>query len=143
MATDLNCSVNDLIEEGELRKGIDLQRYVGADIGLPTLKDIKNELAKPGLDPRGQAKAFQFSEKVKTIDDLEVGMRLPGIVTNITNFGAFVDVGVKQDGLVHISQLADKFVKSPADVVKLGQHVEVRVVDIDLARKRIQLSMKG
>lgn len=142
MAKDLQCKVQDLIDNADLRKQIDLKKYVTADFGIPTLKDIKEELAKPGLDPRGAAQSFQFSNKVKTVDDLEVGMRLPGLVTNITNFGAFVDVGVKQDGLVHISQLANKFVKNPADIVKLGQQVQVKVVDIDRVRNRIQLSMK-
>ncbi len=142
MADDLNCKVVDLIKDQGLRNQINLKQYITEDIGLPTLKDIKEELGKPGLDPRGSVQAFQFSNKVKTMGDLEAGMRLPGIVTNITNFGAFVDIGVKQDGLVHISQLANKFVKSPADVVKLGQQVDVKVVEIDETRNRIQLSMK-
>ena len=109
---------------------------------MPTLKDIIKELDKPGLDPRGKAKSFEFSNSVKTVDDLNIGMVLPGIITNVTNFGAFVDIGVKQDGLVHISQLANKFVKNPADVVKLQQQVQVRVVEVDKVRNRIQLSMK-
>jgi uncharacterized protein len=142
MATDLNCSVQQLIEQKALQKEINLKQYVSDKIGLPTLQDILKELDKPGLDPRGKAKSFEFSNLVKSIEDLNIGMVLPGIVTNITNFGAFVDVGVKQDGLVHISQLANKFVKNPADVVKLQQQVQVKVVDVDINRNRIQLSMK-
>ena len=142
IAKDLNCSVQQLIDNKDLHKSIHLEKYVSASIGLPTLKDIIKELDKPGLDPRGTAKSFEFSKSVKTIDDLNIGMVLPGIVTNVTNFGAFVDVGVKQDGLVHISQLANKFVKNPADVVKLQQQVQVKVVEVDKVRNRIQLSMK-
>lgn len=142
MASDLGVSVTDLIKRGELRKQINLRQYITEEVGLPTLKDILQELAKPGLDPRGEAKSFQFAN-VSTIDDLYEGMQLPGIVTNVTNFGAFVDIGIKENGLVHISQLADKFVKNPADVVSLNQQVQVRVVSIDRERKRIQLSMKG
>ena len=142
MAKDLNCTVQELLENKVLQKKVTLAEYVTDKIGLPTLKDILKELEKPGLDPRGKAKSFEFSKKVKTIDDLEVGMILPGLVTNITNFGAFVDIGVKQDGLVHISQLANKFVKNPADIVKLQQQVEVKVLEIDRTRNRIQLSMK-
>ena len=141
MANDLGVNISELIENQELRKGIDLKKYVTDQIGLPTLSDIMKELAKPGLDPRGEAKAFEFGN-VHSMDDLNVGMVLPGIITNITNFGAFVDIGVKQDGLVHISQLANKFVKNPADVVSLNQQVQVKVVEIDHARKRVQLSMK-
>ena len=142
MAADLGCTIQALIENKALQKKLDLNKYVTAIIGLPTLKDILKELDKPGLDPRGNAKSFEFSKSVKTVEDLNIGMVLPGIVTNVTNFGAFVDIGVKQDGLVHISQLANKFVKNPADVVKLQQQVQVKVVDVDIARKRIQLSMK-
>jgi uncharacterized protein len=142
MAKDLGCSVVDLLKDEELRKKIDINRYVTSKIGLPTLKDIMAELAKPGRDPRQGIKVFEFAEGIYSINDLHVGMILPGIVTNITNFGAFVDVGVKQDGLVHISQLADKFVSNPNDVVKLHQHVTVKVVEVDAARKRIQLTMK-
>jgi len=143
MANDLSCTVADLLKDEELRKKIDIKKYVTSAIGLPTLKDIMNELAKPGRDPRQGIKVFEFAEGVYSIDDLKVGMVLPGIVTNITNFGAFVDVGVKQDGLVHISQMADRFVSNPNDIVKLHQHVMVKVLEVDIARKRIQLTMKG
>lgn len=142
MATDLNCSVEDLIKDDTKRKQIVLEKYISEKTGLPTLKDIVQELAKPGRDPRQQIKVFEFSKDVFTVEDLKVGMELPGIVTNITNFGAFVDVGVKQDGLVHISQLANRFVSDPNEVVKLHQHVKVKVIEVDLGRKRIQLSMK-
>ena len=111
-------------------------------IGLPTLKDIVAELKKPGRDPRGKAKLFEFSKDVRKVEDLQVGMILPGIVTNITRFGAFIDVGVKQDGLVHVSQLADRFVSDPLEVVKLSQEVRVKVLEVDLARKRIAFTMK-
>ncbi len=141
MAKDLGVKVPELIRQPELRKQIDLKKYVTETVGLPTLTDILKELDKPGLDPRGEAKAFEFGN-VRSLEDLSVGMVLPGIVTNITNFGAFVDIGVKQDGLVHISQLANKFVKNPADVVSLNQQVTVKVTDVDVARKRVQLSMK-
>jgi uncharacterized protein len=141
MAKDLGVSIADLIKDKALRQQIDLKKYVSDTIGLPTLTDILKELDKPGLDPRGEAKAFEFGN-VHSLEDLHPGMVLPGIVTNITNFGAFVDVGVKQDGLVHVSQLANKFVKNPADVVSLGQEVMVRVTEVDLARKRVQLSMR-
>ena len=143
MAKDLNCSVQDLIQSPEKRKQIQLNRYITSEKGLPTLKDILKELAKPGLDPRGKAKAFSFSESVKTIDDLEIGMILPGIVNNVTNFGAFVDIGIKESGLVHISQMANRFIKSPSEVVALQQQVMVKVMDIDYDRKRVQLSMKA
>lgn len=143
MAKDLGCSIADLMNSEELRKKIVLHKYVTDKVGLPTLNDILKELAKPGLDPRKPAKVFEFSQDVHKIEDLHIGMTLPGIVTNITNFGAFVDVGVKQDGLVHISQLADKFVSNPNEIVKLHQHVKVQVVDVDIVRKRIQLTMKG
>ena len=142
IAKDLKCSVKELIGNKSLQKEIQLSQYVTETIGLPTLKDIVKELDKPGLDPRGHVKAFEFAKNVKTIDDLNIGMVLPGIITNITNFGAFVDVGVKQDGLVHISQIANKFVKNPADEVKLQQQVRVKVIEIDKARNRILLSMK-
>ena len=141
MAADLKVNISELLEKQELRHQIDLKKYITDQIGIPTLNDILKELAKPGLDPRGEAKAFEFGN-VHSISDLNVGMVLPGIITNITNFGAFVDIGVKQDGLVHISQLANKFVKNPADVVSLNQQVQVKVVEIDQARKRVQLSMK-
>ncbi len=142
MASDLNCEVIDLIKTEDIRKQIKLENYVTKDVGLPTLNDIVKELAKPGRDPRQGIKVFEFAEGIHKIEDLHVGMELPGIVTNITNFGAFVDVGVKQDGLVHISQLANRFIKDPNEIVKLHQHVKVKVLEIDLARKRIQLSMK-
>lgn len=142
MAKDVKCSVKELIGNKSLQKEIQLSQYVTDTIGLPTLQDILKELDKPGLDPRGHVKAFEFAKNVKTIDDLNIGMILPGIITNITNFGAFVDVGVKQDGLVHISQIANKFVKNPADEVKLQQQVQVKIIEIDKARNRILLSMK-
>lgn len=142
MAADLGCKVEDLIKDEKMRKQINLQSYITEKVGLPTLKDILAELAKPGLDPRGSAKSFQFAENVKSIEDLQIGMVIPGIVNNITNFGAFVDIGIKAGGLVHISQLANKFVKNPADVVSLQQEVMVKVLDVDLARGRVQLSMK-
>ncbi len=143
MAKDMNCTVADLIKEKELRARIDIGKYVTAEVGLPTLTDIMKELEKPGRDPREQIEEFEFAKGIETVDDLVEGMELPGIVTNITNFGAFVDIGVHQDGLVHISQLADKFVKDPNDVVKLHQHVMVRVIQIDHRRNRIALSMRG
>jgi uncharacterized protein len=143
MANDLGCTVSDLLQNEQLRKQLSPQKYVSKEVGLPTLLDIMKELAKPGLDPRRYAKVFEFAQHVHTLEDLQQEMILPGIVTNITGFGAFVDVGIKQDGLVHISQLTDAFVSNPGDVVKLHQHVQVRVIDVDIARKRIQLSMKG
>ena len=142
MAKDNGCTVADLLVKEEFRKQIELRSYVTAEVGLPTLQDIVKELAKPGLDPRSEAKVFEFAEGIYSIEHLRVGMELPGIVTNITNFGAFVDVGVKQDGLVHISHLANKYISSPSEVVKLHQHVRVKVLEVDMARKRIQLSMK-
>lgn len=141
MAKDLGCKVDDLIKDAELRKKISPQKYVTEKAGLLTINDIVKELAKPGRDPREQLKAFEFAD-VKKPEDLTPGMILPGIVTNITNFGCFVDVGVKQDGLVHVSQLADKFVSDPNEVVKLQQQVKVKVVEVDMARKRISLTMK-
>jgi uncharacterized protein len=143
MAADLNCSIDDLVEQKDLRKKIILTNYVTEKVGLPTLKDILNELEKPGRDPRKNFEAFSFDENVHEIKDLREGMRLPGIVTNVTNFGAFVDVGVHQDGLVHISQLADEFVDDPNKIVKVGQKVWVNVTEVDAKRKRIALSMKG
>ncbi len=143
MASDQHCTVADLISNKAKRDAIDLKRYVTAETGLPTLTDIVKELEKPGRDPREQIEEFEFAKGIETVDDLEEGMELPGIVTNITNFGAFVDIGVHQDGLVHISQLADKYVKDPNAVVKLHQHVRVRVIQIDRRRGRISLSMKG
>jgi uncharacterized protein len=141
MAKDLGVGVEELIKDAALRKRIDLKRYVSEAVGLPTLQDILKELEKPGLDPRGEARAFSFAN-IKTLDDLQEGMVVPGIVNNITNFGAFVDIGIKESGLVHISQLANRFVKNPAEVVSLNQEVEVRVMEIDRKRGRIQLSMK-
>ena len=143
MATDLNCTVDELIREKSLRAAIDIKRYVSDDVGLPTLNDIMEELEKPGRDPRSVAKVMEFAADVHTIDDLKPGMVLPGIVTNITNFGAFVDIGIKQDGLIHISQIADKYVSSPSEVVKLHQHLKVKVLEIDHKRGRIQLTLKG
>ncbi len=142
IASDLDCNVMELIKYEEIRKKVNINHYVTPTTGLPTLKDIMEELAKPGRDPRTKIEIFEFSPDVFSINDLKPGMELPGIVTNITNFGAFVDVGVKQDGLVHISNLADRFVKHPSEVVKLHQKVKVKVLDVDAARKRIQLSMK-
>jgi protein Tex len=143
MARDLNCSVADLIADAGLRKKIDLSRYVTETIGMPTLNDIMAELAKPGRDPRKQFEEMRFADGVEKIDDLRPGMRLNGVVTNVTAFGAFVDIGVHQDGLVHVSQLADRFVKDPQQVVKVNQRVSVTVVEVDLTRKRISLTMKG
>jgi uncharacterized protein len=142
MAKDLDCTVEDLIKSESLRNKIQLGKYVTPEVGLPTLTDIMSELAKPGRDPREQFSSWDFAEGVETIEDLEPGMKLPGIVTNVTAFGAFVDVGVHQDGLVHISQLADRFVKNPHEVVKVQQRVTVTVLEVDLPRKRISLSMK-
>ncbi len=143
MAADLGCGVADLMQRGDLREKIDLKKYVSADVGLPTLKDIMNELAKPGRDPRKQFEVFTFAEGVNDMKDLTVGMKLPGIVTNVTAFGAFVDIGVHQDGLVHVSQLADHFIRDAADVVKVAQRVSVTVTEVDIPRKRIALSMKS
>ena len=143
MAKDQGCTVAELMKDKELRARVDIKRYVTSTVGLPTLTDIMKELEKPGRDPRQQIEEFQFAKGIETVDDLEEGMELPGIVTNITNFGAFVDIGVHQDGLVHISQLADKYVKDPNDVVHLHQHVWVRVIEVDRRRNRISLTMKG
>ena len=143
MAKDLNCTVTDLIKDKELRSKIDLKKYVTDTVGLPTLTDILQELDKPGRDPRQKIQVFEFDKNVRTLDDLQEGMELPGIVTNITNFGCFVDIGIKENGLVHVSQLADRFVSNPADVVRIHQHVRVKVMSIDHERKRIQLTMKG
>ncbi|SFG21377.1 Tex family protein [Prevotella sp. KH2C16] len=142
MAKDQQCTVKELIDDKNRQKNIQLERYITVEVGMPTLLDIRSELEKPGRDPRRQIEVFEFDPRVKEIDDLEVGMELPGIVTNITNFGAFVDIGVHQDGLVHVSQLADRFVRDPSEVVKLHQHVKVRVIAVDERRKRIGLSMK-
>jgi uncharacterized protein len=144
MAKDLGVKVQDLVGNDALLQSIPLAQYVDetAGLGLPTLQDIVKELQKPGLDPRGVAEAVTFDDTVRSINDLQVGMELWGVVTNITNFGAFVDIGVKQDGLVHISQLGHKFVKNPAEAVALSQRVKVRVLEVDRTRKRIQLTMK-
>ena len=142
MAADLGCSVSDLIKDEIKRKTIRIEKYVTADAGVPTLKDIMQELARPGRDPRQAIQEFSFAD-IHSIDDVREGMVVPGIVTNITRFGAFVDIGVKQDGLVHVSQMADRYVDDPAKIVKLHQHVTVRVVTVDRTRNRIQLSMKG
>jgi len=142
MAEDLGCTVRELIGSGEMRDKIDLKKYVAESLGLPTLQDIVAELAKPGRDPRQEFAVFAFSREVNGIDDLIVEMRLPGIVTNVTRFGAFVDIGVHQDGLVHISQLADRYVKDPAEVVRVGQQVMARVLEVDKQRKRIALSLR-
>jgi len=143
MARTLNCTIDDLMAQAELRSKIKLEEFLTATVGMPTLQDIMAELAKPGRDPRQQFEMFEFDKNIHTIHDLYKGLRIPGIVTNITNFGIFVDLGVHQDGLVHISQLADRFVKDPNEVVKLNQKVMVEVLEIDIERKRIQLTMKG
>lgn len=143
MARKVGASVAELIDNKELRKKINIRDFVSADCGLPTLEDIMKELDKPGLDPRTKFEVFEFDKNVSRIDDLREGMILPGIVTNITAFGAFVDVGVHQDGLVHVSQMADKFVKDPNEVLKLHQHVMVKVTEVDVKRNRISFSMKG
>ena len=137
----MKCSVEDLIKDKELRSKIDIKKYVTDQVGLPTLNDIMAELEKPGRDPRQAIKVFEFDKNVKTIDDLKPGMILPGIVTNITNFGCFVDVGIKENGLVHVSQLCRQFVSDPTTVVSIHQHVQVKVMSIDMERKRIQLTM--
>lgn len=143
MASDLGCSVKELMSSNELRKQLDLKKYVTEKVGLPTLTDILSELEKPGRDPRQVFEIFSFTDGVNTIADLKIGMSLPGIVTNVTNFGAFVDIGVHQDGLVHISHLSDKFIKDPKEVVTVQQKVKVTVVEVDVPRKRIGLSMKS
>lgn len=143
MAADLQCSVEELIKNKELKKKLDLKKYVSDKVGMPTLHDIMEELDKPGRDPRQAIQVFSFDPTIKTIEDLHEGQVLPGIVTNITNFGCFVDVGVKENGLVHISELADRFVSDPTEVVSIHQHVTVKVLSVDMGRKRIQLSMKS
>ncbi|RKZ15784.1 RNA-binding transcriptional accessory protein, partial [bacterium] len=142
MAGDLGCAVAELVGDAERTRQLRLDEYVDGEVGRPTLEDILAELAKPGRDPRDPFEVFHFAEGVETMEDLAEGMRLPGIVTNVTNFGAFIDVGVHQDGLAHISQLADRFVRDPAEVVKAGQKVMARVLEVDLPRKRISLSLK-
>jgi len=143
MAKDLNCSVKELIEKKDLKKKLNLDKYITEKTGLPTLNDIMEELDKPGRDPRKKIQVFEFDPSIKTIEDLRENMVLPGIVTNITNFGCFVDVGIKENGLVHISELADRFVSDPTDIVSLHQYVQVKVLSVDIVRKRVQLSMKG
>jgi uncharacterized protein len=143
MAKDQHCTVSELIGNKTMREQIDIKKYVTAETGLPTLTDIMKELEKPGRDPREQIEEFEFDPSVQSVEDLREGMELPGIVTNITNFGAFVDIGVHQDGLVHVSQLANRYVSDPTQVVHLHQHVRVRVIGVDLRRQRISLSMKG
>jgi len=142
MAKELKCTVSDLLREEALRRQIALDNYVTDDVGLPTLNDILLELAKPGRDPRAQFEVVRFTDGVEKLEDVKPGMKLPGVVTNVTAFGAFVDIGVHQDGLVHISQLANQFVKNPHDVVKVQQKVNVTVLEVDVARKRISLSMR-
>ncbi|HEY6915749.1 MAG TPA: S1 RNA-binding domain-containing protein, partial [Paludibacter sp.] len=141
MAKDLKVDVKELVQNKELRKSIDLQKYITPTVGLPTLNDIMQELEKPGRDPRSGIKVFEFDANVKTISDLRTGMELPGIVTNITNFGAFVDIGIKENGLVHVSQMADRYISNPAEVVSVHQHVKVRVMEVDAVRKRVQLKL--
>ena len=143
MAKDLDCTVSDLMTKEELRKKIDLQRYVSAEVGLPTLTDILHELEKPSRDPRTQIEEFHFDDSVHSIEDLQVGMVLPGIITNIANFGAFCDIGVHKYGLIHISEMTTRRINNPSEIVSLHQHVRVRVIDIDQARGRIQLSLKS
>ena len=143
MAKDLNCTVSDLMRDAGLRQKIQLPKYVSETVGLPTLTDILGELAKPGRDPRQKFEVFSFQAGVEKMEDLKPGMKLPGIVTNVTAFGAFVDIGVHQDGLVHVSQLSDRFIKEPAEIVKVAQKVTVTVTEVDLPRKRIALSMKA
>ena len=143
MAKDLNCTIEELINDKSLKEKVNLKKYTTETIGLATLKDILEELEKPGRDPRSKVESFEFNPDVKTIGDLSEGMVLPGIVTNITNFGCFVDVGIKENGLVHISELANRFVSNPTEVVSLHQYVKVKVLSVDTERKRIQLSIKA
>ena len=143
MAKDLHCSVSELIQDKEKKKALRLEAYVNDKVGMPTLLDIMQELDKPGRDPRQAIQVFAFDPTVKSLDDLREGMVLPGIITNITNFGCFVDIGIKENGLVHISELADRFVSDPSEVVSIHQQVRVRVLSIDRERRRVQLSMKN
>ena len=143
MAKDLGCNVAELIASKELRAQIEPQRYLTPTVGMPTLHDILQELEKPGRDPRGPIKVFEFDKNVRTLEDVQVGMELPGIVGNITNFGAFVDIGIKENGLIHLSQLADRYITDPNEVVSIHQHVRVKVLSIDTERKRIQLTLRG
>jgi protein Tex len=142
MAKDLGCTIPELIADSEKRNSIDLKKYITDEIGLPTLQDILHELTKPGLDPRSKIKIFEFAKGITKPEHLQLGMRVPGIVTNITKFGAFVDIGVKQDGLIHLSNLANRFVSDASEIVKLNQQVQVKIIDLDLPRKRIGLSLK-
>ena len=142
MAADVGCTVADLMAREDARKKVGIRKYVSDSLGLPTLRDIMEELAKPGRDPRKRFTAFTFAEGIHTISDLLPEMRLPGIITNVTKFGAFVDIGVHQDGLIHISQMADRFVKDPSEVVKVRQQVTVRVIEVDEKRGRISLSLR-
>jgi len=141
MAKDLKMDIKELIRQKDLKKSIDLQKYITPSVGLPTLNDILLELEKPGRDPRSEIQVFEFDANVKTISDLRTGMELPGIVTNITNFGAFVDIGIKENGLVHVSNMADRYISNPAEVVSVHQHVNVRVLEVDIERKRVQLKL--
>jgi uncharacterized protein len=143
MAKDLGVKVEDLINNADLRKQIDINRYVSAEVGLPTLHDIMSELEKPGRDPRMQIEAWSFDPNIRTIDDLHEGMQLDGEVTNITNFGAFVNIGIKENGLLHISQISDRRISSIEEVLHINQHVKVRILEIDRDRRRISLTMKG
>ena len=143
IAKDLGCTVEELVSNKLLKKKLELAKYVTEKTGLPTLLDIMEELDKPGLDPRRPIQVFSFDPSIKNFEDLKEGIVLPGIVTNITNFGCFVDIGIKENGLVHISEMADKFITDTAQVVSIHQHVRVKVVSIDFSRKRVQLSMKG
>ncbi|MCC6517114.1 MAG: S1 RNA-binding domain-containing protein, partial [Chitinophagales bacterium] len=142
MAHDQNVTIQELLANKDVRKKIDLKKYISEEVGLPTLQDILKELEKPGRDPRDEIQAFEFDATIKTIEDLHTGMVVPGIVTNITNFGCFVNIGVKQDGLIHISELANKFIKDPNEIVKLQQAIRVKIIEVDLSRKRIVLSKK-
>jgi len=142
MARDLDCAVADLLTASDLRARLNLEKYIDDKIAMPTLQDILTELAKPGRDPRKEFEMFDFSEEATDISHLKPGMNLPGVVTNVTNFGAFVDIGVHQDGLAHISQLADKFVKHPSEIVRVNQKVRVTILAVDIPRRRITLSMK-
>jgi len=141
MAKDLKMEIKELIHAKDLKKSLDLQKYITPTVGLPTLNDILLELEKPGRDPRSEIQVFEFDPNVKKITDLRIGMELPGIVTNITNFGAFVDIGIKENGLIHLSQMADRYISNPAEVVSVHQHVKVRILEVDVERKRVQLKL--
>jgi uncharacterized protein len=142
MANDQNCTVQELLNKPEKRQQIPWEQYLSDQVGWPTLNDIKAELEKPGRDPRPSLEPVQFSDKIQSLEDLKAGMRLPGVITNLTKFGAFVDIGLKVNGLVHISEMADTYVKDPADIVSLHQQVQVTVLSVDYERQRIQLSLK-